>query len=180
MATDALFDYFRTYDKGSFAVFAVQGNEPSEADIAAFERDIAGFTLPEEFRDFTMSALGGLYMEVHEDLWPRPEAFEVGPFWSFLYGLQVYGIADDVPDWLDIRVETQRFHDDGITDLVPFFRVVGDADRWCFDATGRIVGWHHDDPDERTVEDIAFGDLVLREIHELEQRLAQKLASTDE
>jgi hypothetical protein len=42
------------------------------------------------------------------------------------------------------------------------------------------VHWRHDDPDERDVEDIAFSDLVLREIHALEHRLARKLAAADE
>lgn len=174
MGLDAISDYFRSYDKETFAVFACQGREPSEADIEGFERDIAGFRLPEEFRELTMSPLGGLYLDVHEEIWPRPVAYEVGPFWSFLYGMQVYGIAEGMPDWLDIRVETQRFRDDGIADLVPFIRIVGDANRWCFDADGRIVLWSHDDPDARPVEDVTFADLVLREIHELEARVDQK------
>ena len=121
-----------------------------------------------------MSSLGGLYMEVREELWPRPKEYDVGPFWSFLYGLQVYGIAADIPDWLDLRVETQSFREIGDRDLVPFMRVVGDADRWCFDRSGGIVIWSHDDPDAPQNEDIAFADLLLREIHGLEDRLLRK------
>lgn len=30
-------------------------------------------------------------------------------FWSFLYGIKVFGIAEDIPAWLDIRVQfTER------------------------------------------------------------------------
>ena len=105
MALDDIYSYFRGYDRASFAIFACQGSEPSEQDIAAFEATI-GFRLPEEFRQFTMSALGGLYMEVKEELWPRPQLYEVGPFWSFLYGIKVFGIAQDIPEMLDIRVQT--------------------------------------------------------------------------
>ncbi len=174
MPLDDAFAYFRGYDKRSFAVFSCHGNEPSETDVAAFESE-AGFRLPEEFRAFTMSPLGGLYMEVREELWPRPKEFDVGPFWSFLYGLAVFGIATGIPDWLDIREQTRRFRTEGNTDLVPFFHCVGDADRCCFDSSGRIVRWSHEEPERRVAETMAFGDFLMREIRELEQRTDRKL-----
>lgn len=42
-----------------------------------------------------MSPLGGFYMEVKEEVWPRAQPLEIGPAWSFWYGIIVYGIADD-------------------------------------------------------------------------------------
>jgi hypothetical protein len=117
MATlDDVYTYFRGYDTRSFEVFSCQGQEPGEADLGAFEAE-AGFRLPDDFRSFTMSALGGLYMEVREELWPRAREFDVGPFWSFLYGLKVFGISADVPEWLDLRVQYRRLHDEGDGDL---------------------------------------------------------------
>jgi hypothetical protein len=98
MALSDIFDYFGHYDKRSFYVVACQGNEPSEADVAAFEANV-GFRLPDEFRELTMSPLGGLYMEVREELWPRPKLYDVGPFGSFLYALKVFGIAEGIPEW---------------------------------------------------------------------------------
>ncbi len=133
MALEDIFSYFRTYDKASFAVFACSGNEPSEADIAAIETEI-GFRLPDDFREFTMSPLGGLYMEVRENLWPRHKPYDVGPFWSFLYGLKVFGIASDIPEWLDLRRAYQELRSEGYPDLVPFLQRVGDANRYCFRA----------------------------------------------
>ncbi len=53
-------------------------------------------------------------------------------------------------------------------------RVVGDANRWCFDQSGSIVMWSHDDPDARISEDATFADLLMREIHGLEDRLLRK------
>jgi hypothetical protein len=102
MALDDVYRYFRDWDRESFEVVACQGNEPTESEVAEFEAAV-GFRLPDEFREFTMSPLGGLYMAVREELWPRPRAFQVGPAWSFAYGLKVFGIAADIPDWLDIR-----------------------------------------------------------------------------
>ena len=52
-----------------------------------------------------MSPLGGLYMEVREEIWPMAKEYEVAPFWEFCRGIMVYGISDNVPDWLDIRVK---------------------------------------------------------------------------
>jgi hypothetical protein len=112
MGLDDVFDYFRRYDKQSFLVVACMGNEPSKADVAAFEAE-AGFGLPEEFRRFTLSSLGGLYMEVREELWPRPKPYDVGPFWSFLYAICVFGIASSIPDWLDLRQRLAEFRAEG-------------------------------------------------------------------
>jgi hypothetical protein len=169
MPLDEVFDYFTHYDKRAFEVAACQGNEPSDADVAAFEADM-GFRLPEEFREFTKSGLGGLYMEVREELWPRPKRFEVGPFWSFLYGLKVFGIAEDIPDWLDIRVQYRRFKAHGSGDLVPFLQLVCDSDMYCFDAAGQIIRWSHEETDKRDVVELSFGDLLMREIRALEER----------
>jgi hypothetical protein len=179
MALEDVFNYFTRYDKRTFQVVACQGNEPSEADVAAFEADV-GFRLPEEFREFTMSGLGGLYMEVREEFWPRAKAYDVGPFWSFLYGIQVFGIAEGIPDWLDIRVQYAEFKAEGFGELVPFLQLVGDADKYCFDSRGRIIRWSHEQPEEREVVDLSFGDLLMREIRELEVRQRQKAQQLEE
>jgi SMI1 / KNR4 family (SUKH-1) len=174
MALDNVFQYFGKYDKRSFYVVACQGNEPSEADVAAFEADV-GFRLPDEFREFTISPLGGLYMEVLEELWPRPKLYDVGPFWSFLYALKVFGIAEGIPEWLDIRVQYKEFKIEGFGDLVPFLQLAGDADKYCFDPAGRIIRWSHEEPENQEQEPITFSELLMREIHELEDRKDRKI-----
>ncbi len=174
-----IFDYFDNYDKESYAVFACRGNEPTEDDIRAFEREI-GFSLPADFREFTKSPLGGLYMDVREHLWPRPKRHQVGPFWSFLYGLKVFGIARDIPEWLDIRHQRRQFAQTGATDLVPFLQIVGDADPYCFDCEGRILRWRHGEtPDERERVEISFPELLMQQIRELEDRKERKRLNED-
>jgi SMI1 / KNR4 family (SUKH-1) len=165
--------YFRNYDRESFAVFACGRDAPSEADIAEFEQQV-GFALPDEFRSFAMSPLGGLYIEVREELWPRPQLYEVGPFWTFLYAVKVFGIADSTPEWLDLRVQHQQFVDEGITDLVPVLAVQGDPSRFCYNREGELILWHHDDPDVRTPVGRSFSDQLLFELAELEERLRRK------
>ena len=44
-------------DRSRYDLFAQQGNEPTEAEILAFEGRI-GFQLPAEFREFALSLVG--------------------------------------------------------------------------------------------------------------------------
>jgi len=166
-ALGRVFAYFETYDRKSFHVVACQGNEPSEADVAAFEQ-LAGFRLPDDFREFTKSGLGGLYMEVSEDLWPPAKRHDVGPAWSFWRAIKVFGIASDIPEWLDIRKQLEGFRVHS-REHVPFLQIESDADRYCFDRSGAIVRWDHETGDFTPVNG-TFAELLLREIRELEQR----------
>lgn len=99
MALEKVYDYFHNYDKQTYQGVACMGNEPSEHDIKKFEHQY-GINLPADFREFTMSPLGGLYMEVREEIWPRAKQYDIGPFWSFCRGIIVYGIANGIPDFL--------------------------------------------------------------------------------
>ena len=178
MPLDDLFDYFQRYDARAFNVSACQGQEPTEADLGAFEKRV-GFRLPDEFRAFTMSPLGGLYMEVKEELWPRPDPHAAGEFWTFLYGLKVFGIAAEIPPWLDIRTQYDAFCEKGAGGLVPFLQLVSSSGAYCFDSARRVIAWTPDDPDERRVIPMTFADLLMREILELEERKTMKLAKLD-
>jgi hypothetical protein len=177
MSLSEVKDYFRRYDKNTFRVVACKGHEPWEADLAAFELT-CGFRLPDEFRYFTMSPLGGLYMEVKEELWPRPKAGAAGPLWSFLYAVKVFGIAVDIPDWLDIRKQYLEMRKHGFN-LVPFLQREGDADRCCFNASGQIVRWDHEEPDAQELVPFSFSELLMKEIRDLEDRARKKLAGED-
>lgn len=59
MSLDKIFDYFHNYDKQTYQVVACMGNEPSEKDVKRFENKYR-INLPADFREFTMSPLGGL------------------------------------------------------------------------------------------------------------------------
>ncbi len=169
-----VFDHFRAYDRSAYGVFACQGNEPSEQDMADFEAEI-GFRLPEDFREFTMSPLGGLYLEVREEQWPQPKALDVGPFWTFLYGIKVFGISAEIPEWLDIRIQYRQFRDSGFGALVPAVQLESDADSFCLDRNGRILHWSHEEPEEPRPVELTFPALLMQEIEELEDRRQRKL-----
>lgn len=178
MPLSEIYDYFRTYDKASYEVFAQHGSEPHEADIAGFEQRI-GFELPSEFREYAQHPLGGLYMEVREELWPRPELYDVGPFWSFLYGFFVHSLSADAPDWMHMETEWRKFSESGFPNLVPFLTIIGDADRYGFTPDGRIVIWRHEEPDDPEIVSDSFSECVMREIRSLEERKERKVRGED-
>lgn len=179
MALEKVYDYFHNYDKQTYQVVACMGNEPTEQDVKEFETQYK-INLPVEFRKFTMSPLGGLYMEVREEIWPRAKQFDVGPFWSFCRGIIVYGIADEIPEFLDIRVKTKELHDEGFTDLIPFLSIIGNGDEiFCFDKDNKIVLLDYYTTGETTSVEGDFSDCLMKQIEELEGRKNKKIRGED-
>jgi hypothetical protein len=138
---------------------------PSETRLDAFEKNL-DCRLPQEFREFTLSPLGGLYVEVLEDLWPRSEPSSESS--CLQYGLKVFGLAAPIPEWLDLREEILRLPE-AEGDLIPFMARTGTDDRYCFDLDGQIVFWSARDGD-REVSSLSFYSLLRQELAELERR----------
>ena len=107
--------------KGRYTLFAGGDNAPGADELSALEAQI-GYELPEDFKDYSMSSLGGLYVEVNEDIWPRPKAHDAGAFWTFLYGLYVYGMGAEVQEWMDISAY-QDFQERSGSNYLPFLQV---------------------------------------------------------
>lgn len=179
MALEQIFDYFRNYDKDTYQVVACMGNEPDEADVAAFEQS-AGIRLPSEFRTFMMSPLGGLYMNVREEIWPQAKQYDIGPFWSFCRGLIVYGIAREIPAFLDIREKTKALRELGFGSYIPFLSVIGNGDEiFCFDPDWNIVLLDYYATGETSPVAGSFSDCLLDQIAQLEERKNRKLRGED-
>jgi len=110
-------------------------------------------------------------MEVREELWPRAKAYDVAPFWTFCRGIKVLGIANGIPDFLDIRLKTKELHALGFVDYIPFLSIIGDGDVvFCFDKDNHIVAldWYNSGESEELECD--FSELLLHQIAELEER----------
>lgn len=165
-------------DRERYDLFAQQGNEPSLADVAVFEENI-GFALPDEFREFLVHPLGGLYLEAKEEIWPSPKEFEVGPFWSFLRGIMVYCLSTEAPECLQLELAWNEMKEAGYPELIPFLKVIGDADPYCFTKDGQIVIWRHEEPDDPEQIKLTFSEAVLYENAELEERVERKISGDD-
>ncbi|WP_286167150.1 hypothetical protein [Clostridium sp. D33t1_170424_F3] len=115
-------------------------------------------------------------MEVREERWPRAKQYDVGSFWSFCRGIIVYGIANEIPEFLDIRVKTKELHNEGFTDFIPFLSIVGNGDKiFCFDNNSKIVLLDYYMTGEVTPIDGTFSDCLMRQIEELEERKNMKI-----
>lgn len=140
--------------------------------MEAFENAL-GCRLPDEFRRFTMSPLGGLYVEAREEVWPRPKA-SARPSWRREFGLKVFGLAAPTPEWLDLREEILLLPETD-EDLIPFMGRVGSDERYCFDLEGNVVRRFPDA--RREVVPLSFGALLEQELEALRERLTRARAS---
>ena len=165
------------YMDQDFALFACGNNAPTEKSVRAFENTL-GVRLPQDFVDFSISSLGGVYIEVKEEFWPRHKAGDVGQFWSFLYGFYTMGFGKTVPEWMDIRIQTGRFKKENGHNVVPFLKVIGDADVYCFDSKGNAVRWSHE-TDEFEPQGKSFAQILEFEVSELKERKEKKKAGSD-
>ena len=157
-------------NKHVFNLTAAQTGRPTEQDVAAFEKTI-GFALPQDFRAFVMSGFGCLHLEVKETVWPRPKAGAIVPAWHLMYTLYVYGLSAEVPDFMDIRKQFSGFARGGHR-MVPFLRLEGYLDQYCFTPGGGIVLWRSETRDTEPV-DLTFSALLLKEIRTLQERAQQ-------
>jgi len=154
-------------------MYACGDTGPSVEEVEAFASE-AGVRLPEDFIDFSVSQIGGLYLAVKEELWPRGKVFDVGPFWSFLYGLYVYGFGREIPEYMDIRVQTPIFRAESGTNLVPCITIITDANVYGFDPDGVLRRWDHETGECEPVSK-TFVEALEFEVAELEARKVKKL-----
>ena len=102
---------------------------------------------------------------------PRAKAYDVAPFWTFCRGIKVLGIANGIPDFLDIRIKTKELHDLGFVDYIPFLSIIGDGDViFCFDKDNHIVALDCYNSGETEELNCDFSELLLQQIAELEER----------
>lgn len=163
-------------ETGVYDVVSAQSSAPSESELRAVADDL-GSPLPDEFVVHSTSQYGGLCVEVKEELWPRAEAFEVGPFWSFLYGFYTFNIAEGIPDFMNLELFAREFQEETQLRAIPFLKIFGNADVYCFDENGQAVYWDHElnelQPQNKSffeVLDYELGELVERKDLKLEQK----------
>lgn len=143
-------------------LLSAQSSPPSSTEVGQLSAEL-GVPLPDDFLAF-QAKYGATYLEIVEDVWPRPRHYQAGPYYTFLYACVVFGIGREVPDWLDIRHAAAEFRDSLGRDLdqrfVPVFRWVGSADRVCVDDRGQLFEVSHDLAHPKRIE-ATFLDYVL-------------------
>jgi len=165
-------DYFALIQKNlvprPYRLIACGDEYPSVESIRAFEKDL-GVSLPDDFVDFSVSRIGGLYIEVKEEFWPPPKRFEVRPFWAMLSGLWVYGFADEAPEFMNILDQTPKVRERTGLELTPCLKIIGDANIYAFTQEGALVRWDHETGEAEPVSG-SFLDTLDWELGELAKR----------
>ena len=165
---------FMKYLDKDFMVFTDPQNPPSQSDVKNFETKYST-TLPRDFKDFSTPTLSGAYIEVKEAIWPRPKIYEVGAFWSFLYAICIYSFSKESPEWMNIEKQAQEFTTNVNPNYIPFLKIIGSADVYCFDKSGSIFQWDHETNVFNKI-DKTFNQVLEYEIAELKRRKEQKKA----
>jgi hypothetical protein len=161
------------WDREKYHLVAAGKSAPSKRELKEFASRY-DVTLPSEYLAHASGYWGGLYLEVREEFWPRHKAGDVGPFWSFLYGVFVHAYSEEAPEWMQLKTAADEFLGMGHKGL-PFLKVIGDADVYCFDVKGNIRRWSHEG-DIFTPYDGDFFDVLRYEFLELEERRKRKMA----
>lgn len=161
------------WDREAYYMVSAQSDAPSKQHV----KDLAaryGVRLPAEYIAHVTGWWGSPYLEVKEHLWPRHKAGDVGPFWSFLYGLYIYAYSEEAPGWMQIGPAADEFAQRGHK-VLPILKIVGDADVYCFDAWGKIQRWQHE-TDTFEPFDGSFFELLEHEFKALDDRRKRKVA----
>jgi hypothetical protein len=161
-------------DADSFYMVASHDSAPDESALRSVA-DSLGCALPDEFIAHATNRYGGLYVEVREELWPRPKEFDVGPFWSFLYGLYTLNISEGIPDFMNLESNAREFQSDTQLTAIPFLKIVSDANAYCFTSDGKIAQWDHE-LNELEEQEHSFFELLDFELGELVERKNRKVA----
>ncbi|MDR2105041.1 MAG: hypothetical protein LBP51_04720 [Deferribacteraceae bacterium] len=97
-----------------FRVSPMAPNRTTIDDIVEVER-VLSVKFPEEYAAHLIGEgaelLGerGLFIEVKQEVWPRPKQYDVGAFWSFLYAIHTYTASKESDDWMRLEYAGEEF-----------------------------------------------------------------------
>ena len=152
-----------------FMLFTSKSNPATAAMIQNYEA-AKGLQFNEEVREFLLT-FGSLILEVKEEIWKRPEEFDVLPSWKFGYGFFVYGLSSDenFPDWLSYEEKYDEAEKSNATSLGQlFFKRSGNLYRAY--VIGEIITVEYDKyGDDREVFNGNFYDFLIAEVDALEK-----------
>jgi hypothetical protein len=176
---DKTLEILRKYLDKDFRVSPMAENRASIKDIQAIEEKLK-IKFPEEYIAHLLAegaeVLGerGLYIEVKEEVWPRPKQYDVGPFWSFLYGIHTFTPMMESQDWMRLDSVGKQFYEESGINAAPILKIIGDADLYCVNEIGKIVQYNH----EKNIVvgiDMDFWELFEKELSELKERKEWKI-----
>jgi len=166
---------------GDFRVSPMAPDRTTKTDIIKIEK-IFGIKFPDEYVAHLVAegseVLGerGICIEVKEEIWPRAKPYDIGPFWSFLYGMHTFTASRESADWMRLEFVGNQFIEETGIKAIPILKIIGDANMYCVNEHGNIVQYDHE---QNIIEDIEldFWELFERELIELKKRKEMKIAA---
>jgi hypothetical protein len=176
---DKTLEILEKYLDKDFRVSPMAEKRSSLKDIQAIEEKLK-IKFPEEYIAHLLAegseVLGerGLYIQVKEEIWPRPKQYDVGPFWSFLYGIHTFTPLMESEDWMRLEFVGEQFYEETGIKAVPVLKIIGDANLYCVNEIRKIVQYDHE---QNIVEgiDMDFWELFEKELGELKERKEMKI-----
>lgn len=148
--------------------------------INAYEED-AGYKFSEDFVDF-LTTFGSLIFEVKEEVWRRPQLYDVMPAWKFGYGFFVYGLSQDeqMPEWMSYdekNKEALEYKEKPLGQM--FFKRSGNGYRAYTDnGVIKIESDLYEEDDIETFDGNIY-DFLIAEIDKLEKDYKQYIKEED-
>lgn len=124
-------------------------------------------TVPEDYRTFLLHH-GGTIFQAHESAWPRE--IENGPSWSPHFSVMVFGLGDQIPDFLHLGKVARAYREqysETKARITPFLRLRQSPDYLLFNPEGRIVKGKGD---ELLEVEGSFFEVVLDYVRQLKER----------
>jgi hypothetical protein len=97
-----------------FRVMPIAENKSTITDIKKIEKELE-IKFPGEYVAHLLAkgaeVLGerGIYIEVKETVWPKPQLYDVGQFWKFLYGIHTFTPSEFSEDWMRLKITGKQF-----------------------------------------------------------------------
>jgi len=157
-----------------FTVLGSVAKPATSEQIVAYEKQ-TGYKFSEDFIDF-LTTFGSLIFEVNEDIWRRPQLYDVMPTWKFGYGFFVYGLSQDeeMPTWMSFdekNKEALGYKEKPLGQM--FFKRAGNSYRAYTD--NGIIKIEYDlyEDDDIEIFDGNIYDFLIAEIDKLENDYKQ-------
>ena len=176
---DKTMEILEKYLDNDFRVSPMAPNKSTIDDIKKIEQTF-NIKFPEEYIAHLLAenaeVLGerGIYIEVKEEIWPRAKEYDVGPFWSFLYGIHTFTASEESADWMRLEIAGKQFIEETGINAVPILQIIGDANLYCVNELGKIFQYDHE---QNIIEDVGMGfwELFEKELKELKDRKEMKI-----
>jgi hypothetical protein len=176
---DKTLEILEKYLDKDFCIMPMAENKSTIDDVKKIEEKFK-IKFPEEYVAHLLAEGGdvlgerGIYIEVKEEIWPRAKQYDVGPFWSFLYGLHTFTLSEGSQDWMRFEIVGEQFIEETGIKAIPILKVICDANLYCVNEAGTIVQYDHE---QNIVEEMNmnFWELLGKELSELKERKEMKI-----